>query len=87
MKNIETSRRGLLLLLFQILFCKIVRVINGACYIDNFRVVHKRATNKTDRNEFKGSNDINEIYSILSRWINGSILRYTIPKAVLNSFI
>lgn len=67
MKEIETSRSGAA---FIALSDKIINnggVVYGAGYEGHFRVVHKRATSKEERNEFKGSkyvqSDINNVFS------------------------
>lgn len=53
--EIETSRSGAAFIAISDYVLDLGGVIYGAGYTDHFRVVHKRATNKNERNEFKGS--------------------------------
>lgn len=55
MHEIETSRSGAAFIAISDYVLNQGGVIYGAGYTDHFRVVHKRATNKDERNEFKGS--------------------------------
>lgn len=55
MKEIETSRSGAIFIALSDWVLEKGGVVYGAGYSDNFRVVHKRALTKQDRNEFKGS--------------------------------
>lgn len=57
-KNIEElreSRSGAVFIAFSNYILDNGGVVYGAGYTDHFRVVHKRATTKEERNEFKGS--------------------------------
>ena len=46
-------------------------VVYGAGYTDHFRVVHKRATTKEERDEFRGSkyvqSDLNEVFHLIKK--------------------
>lgn len=55
MHEIETSRSGAAFIAISDYILDQGGVVYGAGYTDHFRVVHKRATNKNERNEFKGS--------------------------------
>lgn len=55
MVEVETSRSGAVFIALSDWILEQGGIIYGAGYEDHFRVVHKRATNKNERNEFKGS--------------------------------
>lgn len=55
MNEIETSRSGAAFIAISDYILELGGVVYGVGYTDHFRVVHKRATNKEERNEFKGS--------------------------------
>ena len=55
MHEIETSRSGAAFIAISDYILENGGVVYGAGYTDHFRVVHKRATTKEERNEFKGS--------------------------------
>lgn len=55
MSEVETSRSGAAFIAISDWILKHDGVVYGAGYADHFRVVHKRATTKEERNEFKGS--------------------------------
>lgn len=55
MKEIETSRSGAIFIALSDWILEKGGVVYGVGYSDNFRVVHKRALTKQDRDEFKGS--------------------------------
>lgn len=55
MVEVETSRSGAVFIALSDWILGQGGIIYGAGYEDHFRVVHKRATNKNERNEFKGS--------------------------------
>lgn len=67
MHEIETSRSGAAFVAISDYVLEQGGVVYGAGYTDHFRVVHKRATNKKERNEFKGSkyvqSDLRGIFS------------------------
>lgn len=66
MHEIETSRSGAMFIALSDWVLNQGGIIYGAGYMDHFRVVHKRATTKEERNEFKGSkyvqSDMNTIF-------------------------
>lgn len=55
MREIETSRSGAAFIAISDYVLENGGIIYGAGYTDHFRVVHKRATTKEERDEFKGS--------------------------------
>ena len=55
MREVETSRSGAVFIAISDWILEHGGVVYGAGYADHFRVVHKRATTKEERNEFKGS--------------------------------
>ena len=55
MGEIETSRSGAAFIAISDRILEKGGVVYGVGYTDHFRVVHKRATSKDERNEFKGS--------------------------------
>lgn len=64
--EIETSRSGAAFIAISDYVLEQGGVVYGAGYTDHFRVVHKRASNKKERNEFKGSkyvqSDLRDIF-------------------------
>ncbi len=67
MREIETSRSGAMFIAISDWILEQGGVVYGVGYVDHFRVAHKRATNKEERNEFKGSkyvqSDVNTTFS------------------------
>lgn len=55
MREVETSRSGAAFIAISDYILENGGVVYGAGYTDHFRVVHKRATTKEERDEFKGS--------------------------------
>jgi coenzyme F420-reducing hydrogenase beta subunit len=55
MKEVATSRSGAAFIALSDVILNSGGVIYGAGYVDHFRVAHKRATTKQQRDEFKGS--------------------------------
>ena len=55
MQEVETSRSGAAFIAISDWILAHDGVVYGVGYTDHFRVVHKRATTKEERNEFKGS--------------------------------
>ena len=55
MHEVETSRSGAAFIAISDYVLENGGVVYGAGYTDHFRVVHKRATTKEERDEFKGS--------------------------------
>ena len=53
--EIETSRSGAAFIAISDYILENGGIVYGVGYKDNFKVVHKRAINKEERNEFKGS--------------------------------
>ena len=66
MKEVETSRSGAAFIAISDYVLENGGVVYGAGYTDHFRVVHKRATTKEERDEFKGSkyvqSDMNTVF-------------------------
>lgn len=66
MNEIETSRSGAAFIAISDYILEHGGVVYGAGYSDHFRVVHKRAATKEERNEFKGSkyvqSDMNTVF-------------------------
>lgn len=66
-REIETSRSGAAFIAISDRVLELSGVVYGVGYLDHFRVVHKRATTKKERDEFKGSkyvqSDLGNIYS------------------------
>ena len=66
MKEVETSRSGAAFIAISDYILENGGVVYGAGYTDHFRVVHKRATTKEERDEFKGSkyvqSDMNSVF-------------------------
>lgn len=64
--EIETSRSGAAFIAISDYILEQGGVVYGAGYTDHFRVVHKRATTKEERDEFKGSkyvqSDMNTVF-------------------------
>lgn len=71
MQEIETSRSGAAFIAISDWILEHGGVVYGAGYTDHFRVVHKRATTKEERNEFKGSkyvqSDLNTVFRQVKR--------------------
>lgn len=65
-QEVETSRSGAAFIAISDYVLENGGVVYGAGYTDHFRVIHKRATNKEERNEFKGSkyvqSDMNTVF-------------------------
>lgn len=55
MREVETSRSGATFVALSDYILNVGGVVYGAGYTKKFQVVHKRATTKTERDEFKGS--------------------------------
>ncbi len=55
MQEVETSRSGAAFIAISDWILEHGGAVYGAGYADHFRVVHKRAVTKEERNEFKGS--------------------------------
>ena len=65
-REVETSRSGAMFIAVSDWILEQGGVVYGAGYTDHFRVVHKRAVTKMERDEFKGSkyvqSDMNTIF-------------------------
>lgn len=77
-QEIETSRSGAAFIAISDYVLNQGGVVYGAGYTDHFRVVHKRATNKKERNEFKGSkyvqSDLRGIFPLIKRDLKEGLL-------------
>ena len=66
MREVETSRSGATFIAISDYILENGGIVYGAGYTDHFRVVHKRATTKEERDEFKGSkyvqSDLNTVF-------------------------
>lgn len=66
MNEVETSRSGAAFIAISDWILEHGGAVYGAGYADHFRVVHKRATSKEERDEFKGSkyvqSDMNSVF-------------------------
>lgn len=71
MKEIETSRSGAAFIAISDVILESGGVVYGVGYTDHFRVVHKRAVTKEERNEFKGSkyvqSDLGDVFKQVRR--------------------
>lgn len=75
--EIETSRSGGAFIAISDYILENGGVIYGAGYTDHFRVIHKRATTKEERNEFKGSkyvqSDMNTVFRQVKKDLNAGV--------------
>ena len=76
-KEIETSRSGAMFIALSDWILEKGGVIYGAGYSDHFKVIHKRAVTKEERDEFKGSkyvqSDLNDCFKKIKEDLkNGS---------------
>lgn len=93
--EVETSRSGATFIALSDYILERGGVIYGAGYTDHFRVVHKRATTKEERNEFKGSkyvqSDLNTVFRQIKKDLqDGLVVLFSgtpCQTAGLNSFI
>lgn len=71
MEEIKTSRSGAVFIALSDWILEQGGVVYGAGYEEHFRVVHKRAVSKEERNEFKGSkyvqSDLKDTFSQIKR--------------------
>lgn len=71
MQEIETSRSGGAFIAISDYILDMGGIVYGAGYSDHFRVVHKRAVTKEERNEFKGSkyvqSDLRNIFPLIKK--------------------
>ncbi len=80
--EVETSRSGAAFIAISDYIIEQGGVIYGAGYTDHFRVVHKRAITKEERNEFKGSKYVQSDLSGIFRQVkedlkNGKIVLFS----------
>lgn len=95
MKEVETSRSGAAFIAISDYVLENGGVVYGAGYTDHFHVVHKRATTKEERNEFKGSkyvqSDLNHVFLQIKKDLkNGLTVLFSgtpCQTAGLNSYI
>lgn len=95
MKEVETSRIGAAFIAISDYVLDNGGVVYGAGYTDHFRVIHKRATTKQERDEFKGSkyvqSDLNHVFLQIKKDLKDglTVLFSGTPcqTAGLNSFI
>lgn len=95
MKEVETSRSDAAFIAISDYVLDNGGVVYGAGYTDHFRVIHKRATTKQERDEFKGSkyvqSDLNHVFLQIKKDLKDglTVLFSGTPcqTAGLNSFI
>lgn len=95
MSEIETSRSGAAFIAISDYILEQGGVVYGAGYTDHFRVVHKRATTKEGRNEFKGSkyvqSEMNTVFKQIKQDLrNGLTVLFSgtpCQTSGLNSFV
>lgn len=77
MHEVETSRSGAAFIAISDWILEQGGIVYGAGYTDHFRVVHKRATTKDERNEFKGSkyvqSDLNTVFHQIRKDLMGGL--------------
>lgn len=94
-KELRESRSGAVFIAFSDYILNMGGVVYGAGYTDNFRVIHKRAETKEERDDFKGSkyvqSDLNHVFSQIKQDLkDGKIVLFTgtpCQTAGLHSFI
>jgi coenzyme F420-reducing hydrogenase beta subunit len=76
--EVETSRSGAMFIAISDYILQNNGVVYGVGYKDHFRVTHKRATTKNERNEFKGSkyvqSDINDTFELVKEDLKNGLL-------------
>lgn len=95
MKEVETSRSGATFIAISDYIIENGGIVYGAGYTDHFRVIHKRAVTKEERNEFKGSkyvqSDLNGVFRQVKEDLrNGKIVLFSgtpCQTAGLHSFV
>ena len=95
MREVETSRSGAAFIAISDYIIENGGVVYGAGYTDHFRVVHKRAVTKEERNEFKGSkyvqSDLNNVFrKVKDDLKNGKVVMFSgtpCQTAGLNSYV
>ena len=78
MREVETSRSGAAFIAISDWILNQGGVVYGAGYADHFRVVHKRATTRKERDEFKGSkyvqSDLNTVFRQVKKDLKDGLL-------------
>lgn len=95
MSEVETSRSGAAFIAISDWILKQGGIVYGAGYADHFRVVHKRAVTKEERDEFKGSKYVQSDMGTIFRQVkqdlrDGKIVLFSgtpCQTAGLNSYI
>lgn len=95
MSEVETSRSGAAFIAISDWILEQGGVVYGAGYADHFRVVHKRAVTKEERDEFKGSKYVQSDMGTIFRQVkqdlrDGKIVLFSgtpCQTAGLNSYI
>lgn len=95
MCEVETSRSGAVFIAISDWILEQGGIVYGAGYTGHFRVVHKRATTKEERDEFKGSkyvqSDLGNIFRIVKQDLkDGRIVLFSgtpCQTAGLNAYI
>lgn len=95
MHEVETSQSGAAFIALSDWILEQRGIVYGAGYDEHFRVIHKRASNKEERNEFKGSkyvqSDLNQVFRQIKNDLkNGLIVLFSgtpCQTAGLASFI
>lgn len=76
--EVATSRSGAMFIAVSDYILQNNGVVYGVGYTDHFRVVHKRATTKNERNEFKGSkyvqSDINGTFELVKEDLKNGLM-------------
>lgn len=71
MKEVETSQSGAAFIALSDWILEQGGYVYGACYGNHFKVIHRRANSKLERNNFKGSkyvqSDLNNTFSIIKK--------------------
>lgn len=75
MKEIEASQSGAAFVALSDWILEQGGVVYGAGYTDRFRVVHKRATTKKERDEFRGSKYVQSDLNIVFRQVKDDLKR------------
>lgn len=77
-REIETSRSGAMFIALSDYILSNKGVVYGVGYTDHFRVIHKRATTKQERNEFKGSkyvqSDVNNVFKYVKNDLQNGLM-------------
>lgn len=95
MNEVETSRSGAAFVAISDYILEQGGVVYGAGYTNHFRVVHKRASTKEERDEFKGSkyvqSDLNGVFRCIKKDLqDGRMVIFSgtpCQTAGLNSFV